>query len=111
MVKFFRTWCEEIIISSFVVSILEMLVPDGNIKKYIRVVIGVYMIFVILSPVLLKINNTGLEEEIKGILEVSSPGFNEEDELEKSFEILNTISENIEIKEEPHAREIQEQEN
>ena len=38
MVTFFRTWCEELVLSSFVVSILELLVPEGKMKKYIRVV-------------------------------------------------------------------------
>ena len=108
MIKFFRTWCEEIIICSFIVSIIEMLVPENKIKKYIRVVTGVYMIFVILSPILLKFNNTDLEKEISNILEVSSPEFNEESELQKGFEILNTISENIEVKENENVREIQE---
>ena len=108
MIKFFRTWCEEIIICSFIVSIIEMLVPENKIKKYIRVVTGVYMIFVILSPILLKFNNTDLEKEISNILEVSSPEFNEESELQKGFEILNTISENIEVKENENVRESQE---
>lgn len=108
MIKFFRTWCEEIIICSFIVSIIEMLVPENKIKKYIRVVTGVYLIFVILSPILLKFNNTDLEKEISNILEVSSPEFNEESELQKGFEILNTISENIEVKENENVREIQE---
>ena len=108
MIKFFRSWCEELILSSLIVSILEMLVPNGSIKKYIRVVTGVYMIFVILSPILLKFNNADLENEINSILQVSSSEFNEEEELEESFKILNTISENLELKEEENAGEIQE---
>ncbi len=36
----------------FVALIIEMLVPNGNIKKYVRVVIGIYIIFVILNPII-----------------------------------------------------------
>lgn len=109
MIKFFRGWCEELILSSFIVTIIEMISPEGKIKKYIRVVTGVYMIFVILNPILLKFNNVDLENQINNILEVSSSNFNEEKELERSFEILNTISENLEIREvEKNVREIQE---
>ncbi len=108
MVKFFRIWCEELIISSFIVSIIEMLVPEGNTKKYIKVITGIYMIFVILSPILLKINNNNLEQEINKALEVSASNFDEEEELEKSFEILNAISENVKTKEEKNVREVQE---
>lgn len=108
MVKFFRIWCEELIISSFIVSIIEMLVPEGNTKKYIKVITGIYMIFVILSPILLKINNNNLEQEINKALEVSASNFDEEEELEKSFKILNAISENVKTKEEKNVREVQE---
>lgn len=108
MIKFFRNWCEELILSSLIVTILEMLVPEGSIKKYIRVVTGVYMIFVILNPILLNFNNVDLENKINSILEVSGTEFNEESQLEESFEILNTISKNIGVKEGNNVREIQE---
>ena len=108
MIKFFRSWCEELIISSFIVTILEMLVPTGNIKKYIRVITGVYMIFVILNPILLRLNRFDLENQLNCILETSSSEFDEEMELKESIEILNTISKNLEVKEENNVREIQE---
>ena len=69
------------------------------------------MIFVILSPILLKINNNNLEQEINKALEVSASNFDEEEELEKSFKILNAISENVKTKEEKNVREVQEQKN
>lgn len=108
MIKFFRNWCEQLILSSFIIAILEMIVPEGSIKKYIRVVTGVYMIFVILNPILLNLNKVDLEQEISNILEVSGTEFSEEKELEESYEILNTISDNLKLKEEGNAREIQE---
>ena len=107
MIKFFRNWCEELILSSFIIVIIEMLVPDGNIKKYIRVVTGVYMIFVILNPILMNTNNKELENRITNILKVSTSEFNEEEEINKSMKILNEISRNIEEEEANDAREIQ----
>lgn len=83
MVKFFRSWCEEIILSSFIVSILEMIVPEGSIKKYIKVVTGVYIIFVILSPILLNLNKINLEAEIENLLDSSS--FTKEEKYERDF--------------------------
>lgn len=82
MVKFFRSWCEELILSSFIVSILEMITPEGNMKKYIRVVTGVYMIFAILSPILLSLNKINLEAEIERILDASvTENINTKEEL------------------------------
>lgn len=108
MVKFFRGWCEELILSSFIISILEMLVPEGKTKKYIRVVTGVYIIFVILNPILLKLDKVDIEQELSNILEVSEGEFNSEIELEKSYEILNTISENLQMEVNEDVGEIQE---
>lgn len=57
MIKFLRTWCEGIMICIFVALIIEMLVPNGNIKKYVRVIIGIYIIFMILNPIISNLDN------------------------------------------------------
>lgn len=52
-------------ISVFITVIIEMLVPEGNIKKYVRVIIGVYMVFIILNPII-----SGIDKfDIDNILE------------------------------------------
>lgn len=56
MIKFIKSWCEGIIVAVIISIIIEMIVPDGNNKKYIKVVVGIYMIFVILNPILEKLN-------------------------------------------------------
>lgn len=62
MIGFLRSWCEGITISIFVTLIIEMLVPSGNINKYVRVIIGIYIVFVILNPIVSNINNIDIEE-------------------------------------------------
>ena len=52
MVKIFRNWCEGLVIAVIISIIIEMLIPEGNNKKYIKVVIGLYIIFVIINPIL-----------------------------------------------------------
>lgn len=56
MIEFMRTWCEGIIVAVMLSIIIEMLLPEGNNKKYIKVVIGIFILFVIINPVLEKIN-------------------------------------------------------
>ena len=68
MVGFFRSWCEELILASFIVSILEMLVQEGNVKKYIRVIVGIYIIFVIIHPIIEKINNIDLSTYFNNLI-------------------------------------------
>lgn len=62
MVAFFKTWCEQIIIAVMISVIIEMFVPSGNIKKYVRVVIGIYIIFVVLNPIVGKLDGVNIED-------------------------------------------------
>lgn len=56
MITFMKSWCEGIIVAVMLSIIIEMLLPEGNNKKYTKVVIGIYILFVILGPILEKIN-------------------------------------------------------
>ena len=50
MIEFLGKWIEGIAISVIIASIFEMIIPNGNIKKYIKIVLGIYVIFSIISP-------------------------------------------------------------
>ena len=50
MINFLGKWIEGIAIAVIVASIFEMILPDGNIKKYVKIVLGIYIIFSIISP-------------------------------------------------------------
>ncbi len=52
MIEFFNSWIQGIIVAVIIATIIEMLLPNGNNKKYIRVVIGIYIVFTIISPVI-----------------------------------------------------------
>jgi len=59
MINFINSWTEGIIIAVVISTIIEMILPDGTIKKYVRTVIGTYIVFVIVSPIITKL--TGKE--------------------------------------------------
>ncbi len=65
MIEWITSWAQGIIIAVIIATIIEMIVPDGNCKKYIKVVIGVYILFSIISPVISKITgkNFSISEE------------------------------------------------
>lgn len=52
MILKIRQWCEELIIAIVLCIIIESLIPNGNNKKYAKVIIGIYIIFVTLNPIL-----------------------------------------------------------
>ena len=50
MINFLSNWIEQIAIAVIIVSIIELILPKGNLKKYIKVVLGIYIIFCMISP-------------------------------------------------------------
>ena len=50
IIEWISNWVGGIIIAVIIGTIIEMLLPEGNSKKYIKVVIGIYVIFTIVSP-------------------------------------------------------------
>lgn len=49
--KWLSSWASGVIVAIIAATILEMLLPDGNNKKYIKIIIGIYVLFTIISPV------------------------------------------------------------
>ncbi len=68
MISFISSWTQGIIVSVIIASIIEMILPDGNSKKYVKVVIGVFILFSIVSPVINKF--TKKEINISSIVDV-----------------------------------------
>lgn len=52
MILKIKSWCEGIIVAIVISIIIEMILPDGKNKKYVKVVIGIYIMFVVLNPIL-----------------------------------------------------------
>ena len=50
MIEFLSSWAKGLGLAIVIVSILEMLLPNNKTKKYIRIVMGIYIIFNIISP-------------------------------------------------------------
>lgn len=63
MVNFIITWAKGIIVAVIIASIIEMILPNGSSKKYIKMVIGVYVVFNIISPIINKVTNNSFSLE------------------------------------------------
>ncbi len=65
MISNISSWAQGIIIAIIVGSIIQMLLPENKNKKYIKLVIGVYILFYIINPVVgkqLNLNEFNLDE-------------------------------------------------
>ena len=67
MIEFLSSWAKGLGVVIVIVSVLEMLLPNNKTKKYIRMVLGVYVIFNIIAPFIqnkdvFDINDLNLDE-------------------------------------------------
>lgn len=60
MVAFFSSWAQGIIVAVIVATIVELLLPNGSSKKYVKVVVGIYILFSIIAPVVNKFANQNI---------------------------------------------------
>ena len=75
MVSSISSWAQGIIIAIIVGSIIQMLLPENKNKKYIKLVIGVYILFYIINPVVgkqLNFNEFSLDEYLNVEAETNS---------------------------------------
>ena len=75
MVSNISSWAQGIIIAIIVGSIIQMLLPENKNKKYIKLVIGVYILFYIINPVVgkqLNLNEFSLDEYLNVEAETNS---------------------------------------
>ncbi len=85
MIEWISDWSGSIIVAVIIGTIIEMILPEGNSKKYIKMVIGIYILFTIISPVITKF--TGKTIEISKDLELDTYI----DQASKNAKLYNTI--------------------
>ena len=57
MVSSLNSWVQSIILAIIIVTIIEIILPEGNNKKYVKTIIGIYIIFVMLEPIISQVLN------------------------------------------------------
>ncbi len=69
MIDFISSWAQGLIVAVIIATIIEILLPEGNSKKFIKIVIGVFVLFQIISPVVQALgnNNSG---DLSDILQI-----------------------------------------
>ena len=52
MINFMSSWAEQIVLAVIIATIIELILPKNKNTKYIKMVIGVYVLFNIISPII-----------------------------------------------------------
>ena len=97
MINLLNSWASGVVVSVIVGSILEMILPNGNNKKYVKTVIGVFILFTIISPIIIQFSG-GID--LKGIINFdeytdSVPASSSNIDLINNNDVLNVYEKNI----------------
>ena len=65
MLEWFRSWATGIVISVIIATIIEMILPNSTSKKYIKIIIGIFIVYTIISPVIGSFKGEDLNNYIK----------------------------------------------
>lgn len=89
MLDFLVSWAEQLIIALVIIIIIEIVLPSGNnYKKYIKVILGIFLLYTIISPIISKkLNNFEFKEVIANAY------------IENAVETKNIINYNKQIEE------------
>lgn len=94
MVEWISNWAKGITMAVIIATIIEMILPDNNNKKYIKMVIGTYVLFAIITPITSAIkgkdyefNVSSYEKYFENTYQVSSDGLskNNDNNIEKIY--------------------------
>lgn len=74
MIDWFRAWSKGIVVAVIIATIIEMILPDNTSKKYIKIIIGIFIVYTIISPVINQFTGEDISEYIKvnEVIETSS---------------------------------------
>ena len=85
MLDWFRSWSKGIIIAVIISTIIEMILPDNTSKKYIKIIIGIFVVYTIISPVIDQFMGQSIDDYLN---------FDESIETSSNAVESNTISNN-----------------
>lgn len=54
MINFLNSWASGVVVAVIVGSIIEMILPESNNKKYVKTIIGIFILFTIISPIIVR---------------------------------------------------------
>lgn len=92
MINEISSWTSNIVVAVVVATILEMILPNSKNKKYIKTVIGVFILFTIISPIVEKFTN--FDFSLDSVI-ASANVYNEPKKINSNNYIQNVYIDNL----------------
>lgn len=97
MIDKLSTYAKSLIYIVIIIGILELIIPNGKNKKYIKVVMGMFVIFSIISPVVgkrINVNEAMIEEYMNSSTSQKNKASENDENLKAIFKAK--VKENVE---------------
>ena len=94
MINFLSSWVKNLSLALIIISLLEMILPNNKTKKYVKMIMGLYILFSIISPFVensskFNLNNIDIVSYTEGVK--STSGITEEVDQTSMDNRLNQI--------------------
>ena len=102
MIDFLVAWAEQIVVALIIIVIFEMIIPNSSNKKYLKVIFGIFIVYIIISPIVSENSSNLINNMIKDVgnikdIEQSSINLNQVDIINGTFNEVykENLTENI----------------
>lgn len=92
MIEFPSSWAQGIIVAVIIATLIEMILPNSSSKKYVKVVIGMYILFTIVSPIIKKLGGKDINLNTINIEKYEQQISKSDNTISRKFEDNNTRS-------------------
>lgn len=92
MIEFLSSWAQGIIVAVIIATLIEMILPNSSSKKYVKVVIGMYILFTIVSPIIKKLGGKDINLNTIDIEKYEQQISKSDNTISSKFEDNNTRS-------------------
>ena len=92
MIEFLSSWAQGIIVAVIIATLIEMILPNSSSKKYVKVVIGMYILFTIVSPIIKKLGGKDINLNTIDIEKYEQQISKSDNTISRKFEDNNTRS-------------------
>lgn len=75
MVSIISSWAKGIVLAIIVAGLIEIILPEGNNKKYVKTIIGIYILFLTVHPLISKISSKNID--INSVIDNTTSNMNE----------------------------------
>lgn len=94
MLDFLVSWAEQLIIALMIIIMIEMIIPNSSYRKYIKIVLGIFVMYVIFNPILKQdTKKVNIEEMISNQMKTSDIQISSKNVINYDAQIEKTYKE------------------